>query len=500
MDESTGIPQPIGERAAATAWVRQRMSAALRLLANFNVSEDPRDLDRAIALARAVTEDARAAPPGAVERKACPACLNILAILLLKRCTACQRLDSRQESIECVCQAVEGLTDEDDSERVSYLGNLENLLVSKYNETLDGRHLVESIDIARRLADGSNPGTVDHALSLDMLRQLYTRGYEHTKDPDYLDCAIRAGESLVEHGTAMQTFWFTALNETEWLLHEKFSGTQEVADLDRAVQLSRMLVASGPTLQLGEKGDEYRLLSLRNLALSLTKLYRVTGQGRDLDAAMEAHARALKAASGADNEGLLALLWSDLRTLCSAVYDREKSFENLLNAAMLDAVHMLQSGRGPPFRYLLCGNEDETSTDQGELARYKARREAAARWLSGMAGVAEAEFERAVVADADELEMAILLTFQAMQLAGPSHPDWGRMETARRARWRRWSDLVGKIPGSEIMVLALGDGGTWIPPEVEQEVDMDTDAFVSTGREASDEHIFNPDPPTISST
>jgi hypothetical protein len=68
----------------------------------------------------------------------------------------------------------------------------------------------------------------------------------------------------------------------------------------------------------------------------------------------------------------------------------------------------------------------------------------------------------------DDLEGAVLATQAAMDATSPDDPLFGTAETARRARLRKWSDATGRIPESEIQVIGLANGGTWIPPELAQ--------------------------------
>ncbi|KAH8879773.1 hypothetical protein GQ53DRAFT_755654 [Thozetella sp. PMI_491] len=483
MDDQV-IQHAPADRAAATEWARDQMADALQLLATFQISENIEDLDRAIALARTVAKDARSAPSGTVAAKARPACLNILGVLLNKRFTARQDVSSLEDSVECVREAVESFTDEDVEERSYYFFNLQAALTNRYKQTNETGHLVEAIDTAQRLTDRSAAGSADHVMSLDLLRVLCTLGFESTSDPTYLDRAIQAGESLIKHGTATSKLWLTTLNEIEWLLHHKYDITGDMVHLDRAVQLSRLGVASITTWNSSPEAQVYRPSSLHNLVFSLLQRFQATNQDEDLLAAVDAHRKALAESSGPEHAEFRSLLWADLHAICKAVYVHRASFELLINDIMLDAVRIIESGDGPSYRLLLCGPGDVPRPDQ-ESAEYMAQREAAATWLSGIAGRFELCFQR--TGTTDDIELAVTMTFQALQLAGPLHPHWGKMETGQRSRWRMWSDHVGKIPDSEIKILAIGDGGTWIPPEMlaagtGQDLELETDAFVMVGK------------------
>jgi tetratricopeptide (TPR) repeat protein len=483
MAESA-MPRTPLDHAAATEWARDRMSDALQLLGQFQTTGDNEELDKAIELARTVTDEVKRAHPGTLESKAGPACFNILGVLFHARYKALQDLDSLEEAIQCLRQAVEGLTDETDNERTYYFNNLRAGFIERYQKTNDQRHLTDATETTHRLAESKGPGTLDHTLLLDTLRALYTAGFESTDDLSYLDRAIQAGESFVEHGTGTTKLWLTALNEVEWLYHEKFRITGNMTCLDDAVQLSKQVVDSVSAVDLGIQGKKFYLLSMRNLAFTLLKRYKVSGKVEDLHDAIETHAAGLAQSSEFEHDEIKVILWTDLENICEVVYSLESSFKSLVHSAMLGTVRTLENGNGPSYRRLLCGGEGELRPHQ-ESPEYKVRREAAADWLAGMAGLFEACFLQTSITD--DIELAVVLSFRALQLQTPNRPNWGAMETSRRARWCIWTEHIGKIPNSEIMVLGLGEG-TWIPPEILElgtrgGLELETDAFIFVGDE-----------------
>lgn len=484
-------------RSASMAWVREHMSEALQHMQMISDANESEEVDRAIELARTVTDHVESAQLDSLEAKAGPTCFNILGNMLRLRYNAVRDLESLHESIRWSHRAVEGLTDEDDDERTCNYLNLTTGLVLRYEDTSNERYLTEAIEIAHVLGHDKVPGTIDSMLSLHMAMELHIVGFDKTDNPSHLDGAIEAIQPILEHGESLGILYLDILNRTESLYGVKFRLTGDSKYLDRVVLLSQETidtVESIPTVQRDPRCEIIRLDSLRSLAHGLLERYQVSGRTEDVRAAFESQGKLVAEDFNKDQEEPRIILWVDLMEIYETVFTREGHFGPLVHESILETVRILTDSDAPPYKFLLgCGEEKRP---RGEPEADKERNTAAVAWLSGIAGLFEESWRK--TGSDDDIELAVVFTFNAMSMASFHHISWGELITSQRARWRMWSEHVGKIPDSEVMFLSVG-GFNWIPEGMIGGLGIELGPVVNFGRLEKTDELGDTEPCTAHS-
>lgn len=456
-------------------WVNEHMSSVFQLRATYSAHRSLDTLDESIAIARAVHETAASTAPEKVLAQVRVASLSILAELLAVRAREERNIANMEESLQCLSQAVQLLTDESEGDHIHYFDGLLMGMIGLLS--IDGtmERLAEIVEIAQNLVDDRPSGKLDKALALRLLGEVCKLGLGSPKAEDYLDRAIGTQIVLLEQPELKPFLWVEALSELNLLLHEKFRISRAMEHLDSAVSATRAALDQVSSAQSGAGDNKRDLLALQVLALSLLQRYKASGEIEDLLASVDALNKAISRFSGTDRSTIGPLLVA-LDIIFETVYQINALYTVLIRDEMLPVVRFVNSL--PEFSYsrLLCGKRLLRNPSDGHPMR-----EPAIAWLSSMADRFEALFQQTY--DIEDLETAIKLSLQALQLCEPETAGFDRCETARRHLWRLWSDHVGKIPGAEISMMAFNHG-SWLPPEMvelNRPLVLEPDAFLYPG-------------------
>ncbi|KAK4189805.1 hypothetical protein QBC35DRAFT_491821 [Podospora australis] len=530
-------------------WVwEEKEPTAIRLFHTFQATKDKKHLDAAIQEAQSAVE----CPPSK-GTKIKPSLLNLLGILLLTRYQLRQQQigdgsgdEDAKRALGFIQRALEEFLlfepanttggdrkadvkgeapakktdsqDENDAKNKELRGYVTNYcaaLQMTYNHAGQDEDLEAGIAFLKSLKPYvGNPWSLD-----TLIMELYALGWEKSRNKQFLGLAISTAESVRHEVSVFRSRPAEVKPEEETkadALVEKHTDEEkekEALDIEMEVlnhlgglYIARFDAVSTDTNSAGQEEaiekaiatcQEFANLSLaqelvsredkgkalHNLSLALLKRSQLA-KTRNPNTAM------------ADLERAYDLLQQALVWFPKDDNYRLRLYQGL--KILLGEFH--HHGKGlPPLTHL--GALDTPRSVKGLLPE-GASKDERATWIFGVAGLFEEQFICLLPKELgegkeeedippDDLERAIVGTMLAMDATNPAHPDWGKMETTLRRRYRMWSEHTGKCPEGEVTHLGFSDGGQWIPTEVMAEMGMGdslkaTVAFVYGGDDVVD--------------
>lgn len=430
------------------------MNVAFAKFNSFQQTRNEGDLSSAIEHLRRVLEKERA--PAGVN----PSHLSLLAVFLEQRYSLTANEGDLDQAIEASCAAVKALTNEDVEERHAFFHNLRAILLRRYQKTGDAGELKKAVATMEQVREeyekdcrqGGEAGDIrDMPRILDILLDFCVETCDVLGEPSYLDMAIEVGCAIEALDSGPARVLLNATNTLGNLYHRRYAERREARDLDLAVAVCDKTVRIVLATDIGEK---LQILSFRNLAVALRQRF-VSSEGQnpeDLRRAIQALCKAAssltsapaRTGDGAGNIPGRHLILEGLRDLIRVWYEHM----NVL----------------PPVEEVLL---DACPDDLRGLMPERCPGVEKAEWLFQAASQFEDRSDRGGHDHGpDDLECAVLATQWALDVTNPENPRFGNMETALRGRLRKWSDMTGKIPESEVQLIAFSHGATYIPPEL----------------------------------
>lgn len=346
-----------------------------------------------------------------------------------------------KSSIDCAVvaarRAVEVSKDDDDDQDL-YIRNLSAALKYRYSESGDKTHLDEAISTMKKMADSLRSKNRNRVLR--SLLEFQTLSFEKTSDTGYFDEAISTTNLLLDQveGSDRVELLYNLFDLHDMCLEQ--SPTAE--HLGDCIRVSHDIMEAVPI-----DGDR-RPAIMYNISVYYSRRYIVEGRLEDLKRAIEFN----QMASGSTDIKLVQRRTSFLEGLAQKFmlwYEKEGDFPTL-DESILD-------------RHL-----DGNKTDAKDLPEKATWLWMLSRHLEDKVRDAEPTNNNAL----DDLELSIVLVYEALEATSQHHHNWEDMVNALRKRQRLWSERTGKIPDTpEIATLLFRKGGQWLPPELAEDRD-----------------------------
>ena len=459
--------------------LQEDLAQALEALKKFQVTCRPNDIDTAIASARLSVD--KTSKKGAESQIHA---LTVLGACLQRRY---QHASSNEgggtiydidEMVEASKAALEQLilnpperSNEHLSEKLIYFENMERALLFRQSVTKTTEEVITQLDrgvqivnqvIALASQQSCDDGALYHNYALRTLSSLYNRAYEQTKDERYLDKAI----DRIEYGLCIagsetpgpsRTILLESLSD---LLDERSERTQTLPDLDSFINICDELAHD-----VRLKGSLKYSIFIQNLAAAFTRRHSLTGDPVDLAMAIEYGQSAV--------ESIPATMTARRAPISPRKFALHKLRMNV-------QAYFKLTERIPKFN-----EEILDSLNIEGIARTSADMPPSVSLLKKLANAFHSLYESThrVV----DVEYAIMITAHVMQLMKESDEEWSIVADDFRARLRLWSEETGKMPGFEISVLGFeGSGGTWLPAELAEGLELKFPYFIFGGEIDSD--------------
>lgn len=345
-----------------------------------------------------------------------------------------------KSSLDCAVvaarRAVEISRDDDDNQDL-YIRNLSAALGYRYTESGDTRHLDEAISTMQQVV--AFVGLENRNRVLRSLLGFQKLSFEKTSDTRHLDEAISTTNLLLDQvqGSGRVEFLYNLCDLYDMYLDQ--SPTAE--HLKECIRVCRDILEAIPA------EDDRKPAIMHNISVYYTRRYSQDGHLEDLRQAIEFN----QMASGSTNIKLVQRRTSFLEGLAQKFmlwYEKERAFPTL-DENILD-------------RHL-----DGNKIDAKDLPEK-------ATWLFMLSTHLEEKVRGAEPSNdtLDDLELSIVLAYEALEATADHHPNWEDMVNALRKRQRLWSERTGKIPDTpEIATLLFRKGGRWMAPELEEDHD-----------------------------
>ncbi|KAH0435649.1 hypothetical protein CcaCcLH18_04758 [Colletotrichum camelliae] len=170
------------------------------------------------------------------------------------------------------------------------------------------------VDRARQALEGLPDDQEDRWMKLAEFGGQLDWAWNQTKSMQYLEEAIGVSETVVkitaQKGLVAYQADFSATLEALWL--DKYRETQDITDLDKAIQFAKQAA------ELTPEDDEYKASRLSELSHRIHTKYKLLGQMSDLQEAIQVAEQAIEASPGIHNEATRAGWHSDLAFLVTA--------------------------------------------------------------------------------------------------------------------------------------------------------------------------------------
>ncbi|EAW13636.1 uncharacterized protein ACLA_043550 [Aspergillus clavatus NRRL 1] len=433
------------------------LQLALEALEKFEIGLKQEDINRGI-------DCARAAVQSLLERNENPTdALTILGACLQRRyqTTTAKNIEDINEAAEAGRAAVERvIRGEHDHGPQVYMHNLQAILMFRFLESKDTAHLEDAFEIIRQLLNVAPQNGPLHALTLNMLCTLYSFGYNETKNEKYLEEAAIAAELAVSISPRKHPFRADMLEMLLDIKRIMYARDDSLENLDETIRVCKEIHEIHPP------GHPNHLDLIHRLAASFTLRYRSTDNLDDLCKVIEYCQAALKIApidlstgesSPAEERSIGAL--HTLRRHIQIYFERTGDVPEL-DEHVIDSLY-LQS---------LVSDEDEKAIAQ----------------LRKLADAFHRVYEK--TGRVVDIEYAIMVTLRAMALVNDTHGDWEAIQDSYRARYRLWSDQTGKMPDREIVVMGFGNGGSWIPAELADGLELKVPFIINAGELEEEAH------------
>ncbi|MGW3788503.1 hypothetical protein ACWD5Z_28250 [Micromonospora chokoriensis] len=255
----------------------------------FEVTDDPADLDTAIGLARECVRASTPADPVFGDS------LSVLASALQTRFERFGHLVDLEESIAVGRSAVQAAGSMEDV--AEELHNLGLGLQMRFEHRNDRRDIDEAVEAARTATEVTAPDDDAYPLYVAMLSVALQTRFDRLGDPTDLDAAITAAANAAQRSPEDSPDRTVILSTFGSMLAIRFRHRGDINDLDASVQVGRTvvgLVATPP----GRSAFAAGVWS--NLGLRLVLRYEYTGELADLSEAVEAARTAVSAVAEND--------------------------------------------------------------------------------------------------------------------------------------------------------------------------------------------------------
>ncbi|KAL4747281.1 hypothetical protein BDW72DRAFT_206636 [Aspergillus terricola var. indicus] len=356
------------------------------------------------------------------------AALTVLAAAPQQRYRASsgERINDLDEAVDAIRAAVEAAMQEpnraDAGGCIIYFENLEGMLLFRYIEAKNQIAIEDSCNIANQLIARVEKGGQYQTLALKILCGLYEAAHKETEIRTYLEGSINAAEravSIARPGSLLQEM----LAALARLYDKRFDLTQFISDLDQS------LAIHAERLRTIEDGPR-KFIITQELSFGYGRRYAVTGSTEDMEKSIGYDQASIKIAPTAPTRGLPFSV-------------RQKYFELTGQIADIEA-DLLEK---LPILHWLAETEEASL-----LQRLRQVSDAFQRRY---------EISRRLV----DLEYAIRATLAVFQKTTDEHAEWGALRDAFRVQLRLWSVQTGKFPESDLAILMLSNGGSYLPPE-----------------------------------
>ncbi|KAK2603353.1 hypothetical protein N8I77_009817 [Diaporthe amygdali] len=377
---------------------------AVHALLAFQATKTKEYIDEAVELAQHATDSAPSGDDKFAEY------LTTLGAILNHHYKAFGDESSLHGAVEAARRAVE-VSKHDDPNLDMYIHNLETALAQRYHHSSDNKHVDESISIMQHVSDQLSPGS--RAAALYPLLKFQTLSFENTSDERRLDEAISTNRLLLDTSDKddrIDLLW--NLGELcDWRLDRHGTGEH----LDESIRIWHGFLEATPA------EDDRRCYVFQTLNMHYSKRYLQSECLEDLRQVIEFSQKTIGATDNADLLLRLSLL-GHLAQKFMMWYSREKEFPPL-DESILD-------------RHL--GGNKTDSDDHAEKAF----------WLYKLSSGLEERVSRMEPSQnsLNDLEISMLLVYEALELTCDQHGYWEEMVIALRRRQRLWSDRTGKIP------------------------------------------------------
>ncbi|KAH8754310.1 hypothetical protein F5883DRAFT_526787 [Diaporthe sp. PMI_573] len=329
-------------------------------------------------------------------------------------------------------RAVDISSDDDDDQNL-YIRNLTASLRYRFSENGNMEHLVAAVSIMQQLVKSMSAGR-SRLQALQSLFGLQRLLFEKTSDTRQLDEATCTTNLLLSQvqGADRVDLLYNLCDLSDMRL-EQFP---TVENLDKCIRVCRDIMAAIPAEDGRRPGIMY------NISVYYARRYT---QGRcveDLKQAIEFNQMAI----GSTDIELVRRRTSLLEGLAQKFmlwYEQAREFP-LLDESILD-------------RHIKGDKTNEKDLPEKATWLFMLSRQLEAKVL-GMDPSNDA---------LDDLEMSMVLVYEALEATVDHHHNWEDMVDALRRQQRLWSERTGKIPDTpEIATLLFRKGGRWIPPEL----------------------------------
>ncbi|KAK2729491.1 TPR domain-containing protein [Colletotrichum kahawae] len=170
------------------------------------------------------------------------------------------------------------------------------------------------VDRTRQALEGVPDDDEDRWMKLAEFGGRLDWAWNQTKSMQYLEEAIGVSETVVkitaQKGLVANQADFLATLDALWL--DKYRETQDITDLDKAIQVAKQAA------ELTPEDDEYKAGRLSELSHRIHTKYKLFGRLSDLQEAIQAARQAIEASLGIHNEATRAGWQSDLAFLVTA--------------------------------------------------------------------------------------------------------------------------------------------------------------------------------------
>lgn len=431
--------------------LQEDLERALEQLSKLEIGSLPAEINTAVDYARASVHGFSKDEAGKV------LALTVLAAALQKRYQISTSKDPRDldEAVDVTRAAVENTIQESQGSAIGdsqvYFINLERALCFRYEETKGEAQIEESVAIVIPLLDLVQQDSQCHAFTLKILSSLYSAGYNRTKTPKYLDEAIDATNSAIAITPENHPFR-TVMRQVLARLHDqRFERTNLLSELDSFINTLQELPET-------QKDTLEQFEVIHELACAFERRHKLTDNIEDLEKAIKYGDAAVKLAPKSPLKGH-PISARDIGVYNLRIHTKEY-FRKTGNVPELDEYIL----KGAGIVEMLVNMDSENKIQQ----RHK------------VANAFQKLYER--TNRVSDIEHALRLTMNTMQLIDDSQDEWGAIQDTFKAQFRLWSEYTGKMPDCEVMVMAFErNGGTYIPPESTEDLELRVPYVIFSG-------------------
>lgn len=339
-------------------------------------------------------------------------------------------------AVMAASRAVEVSRDDDDDQDL-YIRNLAAALRYRYSESGDKTHHDEAISTMQHVV--GFVGSRNRSRVLQSLVEFQKVFFEMTSDATHLDEAIHTTSLLLDQvrGSGRVEILYSLCD----LYDMRLDHSQTLEQLDECIKVCHDIIEAIPA------EDDWRPAIMHNISVYYTRRYSQDGRLEDLRRAIDFN----QMTSASTDIKLVERRTSLLEGLAQKFmlwYEKEREFPTL-DESILD-------------RHL-----DGDKTNAKDLPEK-------ATWLFILSRHLEEKARGAEppIGALDDLELSIVLVYEALEATAAHHPNWEDMVNDLRKRQRLWSEITGKIPDTpEIATLLFRKGGRWMAPELSEDHD-----------------------------